>query len=499
MNVRETQVLVIGAGFSGICVAIRLASTGMDFLILERAADVGGTWRNNTYPGCSVDVAAHKYSFSFALNPNWSARRPGQPEILSYLRSIVESSGLHERIVYREDAISASYDTTMGLWRVVTASGRLYSSWAVVLATGALQQPNIPELEGLSLFRGDQFHSAQWPQGLDLRGKRVAVIGTGASAIQFIPRIQPIVEKLFVFQRTPPWIIPRWDRDVGERAKNLFRRFPVLMRLYRWLLFWQAEVTAVAFVRYLSLLRIAEVLALRHMKRSISDSVLRGLLTPNYRLGCKRILRSDDYYAAVAVENVEVVTSEISRVDERAIWTADGEVRGVDVIIFGTGFHVADAFTGVRIAGLKALTLAEAWHGGMEAHLGVSVTGFPNLFLMVGPNSGVGHNSLVFMIELQAKYIARLLKRAHLTDGALMVTPTVFRKYNTALQRRLQRTVWARGRCQSWYLDDRGVNRALWPGTIVSYWLRTLTARMRDYVSLGGAGGQGPLTGGRGR
>jgi cation diffusion facilitator CzcD-associated flavoprotein CzcO len=476
--VRHAAVAILGSGFSGLGVAIELKRAGVDDLVLlERAAAVGGTWRDNQYPGCACDVPSHLYSFSFAPNPDWSRYFAPQPEIWAYLERCADAFDVRRHILFQREVVEATWDDGPAVWRLRTRSGEELTADAVVMGTGALSNPATPRLAGAERFQGAQFHSARWDHGYDLRGKRVAVVGTGASAVQFVPRIQPLVEKLYVLQRTPPWILPRHDRAFRTWEKALLRAVPGARWLYRQSIYWRLEGRVLAFREHEALMRLVAAQAKRHMARTIRDPRLRRLLTPGYTPGCKRILLSDDYYPAIAQPNVEVIAQEIAGAGERSVELASGRALDVDAIIYGTGFRVHDYLGGLPVTGRGGARLAAVWRGGAEAYLGTVVAGFPNLFLMTGPNTGLGHNSMVVMIEGQARYVAqaiRLLRQRRL--AAMEVRPEVQSAYNAWLKRKIAPAVWSSG-CRSWYLDDRGRNTTLWPSFATSF--RTRTARLR--------------------
>jgi cation diffusion facilitator CzcD-associated flavoprotein CzcO len=376
---------------------------------------------------------------------------------------------------------AAAFDEPSGTWRIDTAGGDSLSAQVVVSGTGPLRRPSVPDLPGLARFAGRTFHSARWDHSYDLRGKRVAVVGTGASAIQFIPRIAPVVERLHIFQRTPPWIVPKLDRPFSEREKRVFERIPAVERLYRYFLYWAMESRGMGFVVEPRILHFLERLAHRHIRAAIPDPELRRIVTPSYRMGCKRILISDDYYPALTRPNVDVVTSGIAEIEEHAVVTRDGVARPVDAILFGTGFDVAGSLAPMRVYGLGGRELSAAWQGGAEAYYGLAVSGFPNFFLLLGPNSGLGHNSIIFMVEAQVHYIMECIRRLY--ERRLLyldVLPRAQRELNERLQESMKRTIWMTG-CQSWYLDERGRNFTLWPGFTVAYWLRTRRVALGDF------------------
>lgn len=484
------EVAVVGAGFSGIGMAIKLKQAGRDdFVILEKAGDVGGTWRENSYPGCACDIPSHLYSFSFEPNPDWTRHYPRQQEIWDYLRRCVDKYGLTRHIRFNTKMAAAEFDDATRTWRLTTDSGELVRARVVVAGLGPLHKPAVPDLPGLDTFAGRTFHSAQWDHDYDLTGKRVAVIGTGASAIQFVPRIAAQVEQLHLFQRTPPWVMPKPDRRLTEFERRLFRALPSTQRAFRNLIYWRQELLALGFVVHPKLMGGIQRLARWHIKRRIADPALRAAVTPSYVIGCKRILISSDYYPALTRPNVELVTGGVAEVLPNAVITADGVRRTVDAIIFGTGFHVTDSLTNEPIAGRNGLKLAEAWRDGMQAYRGVSIAGFPNLFLLAGPNSGLGHNSIVFMIETQVQHIMRCLDLLDRRSGtSIGVRDGAQQAFNDRIQAELDNTVWSTG-CKSWYLDEHGNNRTLWPGFTFTYWWRTRQPRAADYEVAGEAAG----------
>jgi cation diffusion facilitator CzcD-associated flavoprotein CzcO len=460
---QDVRVAIVGSGFSGLGMAIRLRQAGIeDFVVLERADDVGGTWRDNSYPGCACDVPSHLYSFSFAPNPEWTSTFSPQQEIWDYLRECAERYGVMEHVRFGHEVQDAAWDEDAQRWRIETSCGTL-TAQALVLGTGPLSAPSIPDLPGLERFEGTTFHSATWDHDHALDGERVAVVGTGASAIQFVPKIQPRVGKLHVFQRTAPWIMPRPDRPLKGWERRLYRALPAAQLLMRAGIYWARESFVLGF-RHPRAMRLGQRLALRHLERQVRDRELRRKLTPTYRMGCKRVLISNDYLPALGRENVEVVTDAIAEVRPRSIVTADGTEREVDTIIFGTGFHVTDMPAAERVRGRDGSTLAEHWDGSPQAHLGAMVSGYPNLFFIVGPNTGLGHNSIVFMIESQCNYVLSALRLMDERGAAeLDVRPEAQASYNAQLQERMRGTVWTSGGCASWYLDANGRNTTLWP------------------------------------
>lgn len=487
----HVDVAIVGSGFAGLGMAIKLKQAGRDdFVVLERADDVGGTWRDNTYPGCQCDVPSNVYSFSFAPNPRWSRTFAPQQEIWEYLRAVTERYALRPQIRFGAELTNAAWDDAAQRWTVETARGTL-TARVLVGAMGALSQPAIPDLPGLDRFGGEAFHSAAWNHDHDLTGRRVAVIGTGASAIQFVPAIQPQVGQMTVFQRTAPWIMPRRDRRVRPRERGLFKLLPAAQQAVRSAVYWGRELTVLPFMRPRLLGRIPEQMARAHLKRSVADPELRARLTPDYAIGCKRILLSNEWYPALQQPNVEVVSDGIAEIADNGVITRDGRLHEADTIIFGTGFHVTDMPFVERLRGRGGKLLGELWREqGMAALRGTTIAGFPNLFLLVGPNTGLGHNSIVFMIESQLTYALDALARTE-QAGAAVFEPDAAaqRRWNERLQAKMRGTVWTAGGCASWYLDAHGRNTTLWPGS--SWRFRSATRRFdpAEYALTAAAGG----------
>jgi cation diffusion facilitator CzcD-associated flavoprotein CzcO len=478
------KLAIIGSGFAGLGMAIQLKKAGYDdFVILEKDSDLGGTWRDNRYPGCACDVPSHMYSFSYELNPDWSRMFAPQEEIWAYLRRCVAKYELSRHIRYDSAVEALEWEPDAGHWRVSLADGAELTPKAVVSGIGALHVPSMPAIPGASRFAGPVFHSAQWDHSCDLRGKRVAVIGTGASAIQFVPKVAEEASSLRVFQRTPPWIQPKPDFVIPPWARRAFRYVPGAQRLFRDAIYWVLETRAVGFTISPKLMAPQEKVARTHLARQVPDPELRAKVTPDYTIGCKRILLSSDYYPALSQPHVDVVTSGIAEITPTGLVTTDGEVHEVDVIIYGTGFKVTDALAEQRIIGRDGLKIQEAWAEGIEAHHGVTIAGFPNLFFLLGPNTGLGHNSVVFMIESQVQHVLSCLRLLEEEKAnAIEVRPAAQRRFNKGLRRRLGKAVWNEGGCKSWYLDENGVNRTLWPGFTFEYWARTRRARRGDYT-----------------
>ncbi len=477
------DVAVIGAGFAGIGMAARLQEVGInDVVLLERGDAVGGTWRDNHYPGCACDVPSHLYSFSFRQNPDWSRLYPEQHEIRAYLEDCVDEFGLRDRIRLDSRVELAEYDESLPGWRIVCDNGETLLARTLVSAIGGLSRPSTPEIEGAECFRGASFHSAEWDHDVELAGKRVAVIGTGASAIQFVPRIADEAGTLTLFQRTPPWIVAKNDRPMRGWEKFLLRHLPPVRWLFRYFLYWRQEVLGVGFTVSPRLMRLGRHQALKHLADGIKDPELRDKLTPNYQIGCKRVLLSDDYYPSLEKDNVAVNTEGIERFTEDGIIDACGQHHSVDVVIYGTGFNAVDPLSPTRIVGRDGRELATDWAGGPEAYLGISVTGYPNLFLLMGPNTGLGHNSVIFMIEAQVRYVRQLITRVlRGPDATVDVLEDAQTRFNRKLQKSLKGTVWTSG-CSSWYQTDTGRLIAIWPGFTFTYWFRTLRPKLGRYL-----------------
>jgi cation diffusion facilitator CzcD-associated flavoprotein CzcO len=478
----DSTVAIIGAGFSGIGLAIRLRRQGIDdFVVLERNDGVGGTWWANTYPGCACDVPSHLYSYSFAPNPDWTRTYSRQPEIRAYLRRVVDEFGVAPHIRLSTEVRSARWDEASNRWELETSSGPVRAR-VLVSGTGPLVEPRIPDVPGLERFEGPTFHSARWDHSISLRGKRVAAVGTGASAIQFVPSIAPEVERLHVFQRTPPWVMPHSSRPITPLERRLYRAFPALQRLVRGGIYAARELLVLGFVKQPRIMRALERVSRRHMEQQLRDPELRAKATPDYTLGCKRILPSNEWYPALSRDNVELVTDAIAEVREHSIVTADGAEREVDAIVFGTGFHVVDMPIGRLVQGRGGRTLAETWNGSPRAHLGATVAGFPNLFIMLGPNTGLGHSSMVYMIESQIAYVVDALRTMRERGAEVVeVREDVMARSNERLQRRMRGTVWSTG-CRSWYLDAEGRNPTLWPDWTWRFRRRTARFEESEYV-----------------
>jgi cation diffusion facilitator CzcD-associated flavoprotein CzcO len=482
-NVQRVDVAIVGSGFAGLGAAVRLREAGReDFLILEKGDSLGGTWRDNTYPGCACDVQSHLYSFSFAPNPDWTRTFARQPEIRAYLERIADRFALRDRIRFGAEVTAARWAGKR--WELDLADGSQVHARVVVWGTGALHEPSVPDIPGIDDLTGTVFHSAQWRHDHDLTGRRVAVIGTGASAIQFVPAIQPRVASLALFQRTAPWVLPKPDRPVPAAMRRLYRAVPGVQKLQRALIYARNEALVSGFLKPRRM-AVVERFARAYLHRVFADRPdLEAKVTPDFTIGCKRILMSNDYYPALKQPNVDLVTEKIVRVTPNAVVTADGVEHEVDTIIFGTGFRVgAGVGKSVPITGRDGVRLAE--QGAVEGFLGTTIAGFPNLFVLTGPNTGLGHSSMVFMIESQLNYVLDALRVLDEHDAVALDTRRDRQEaYNATLQGRLDGSVWTAGGCASWYLDDDGRNRTLWPGYTFDFRRRTRKVRPSDHELL---------------
>ncbi len=479
---KDVQIAIIGSGFGGIGTAIRLKQEEFeDFIIFERADDVGGVWRDNTYPGCACDVQSHLYSLSFVPNPDWTHSFSPQAEIWDYLRKCAREYDVLPHIRFGHNVKEAVWEQNLQRWRIQTSKDT-YLAPLLISAAGSFSEPKLPELPGRETFKGKVFHSSRWDHRFEIKQSRVAVIGTGASAIQFVPAIQPHVKKLHVFQRTAPWIVRRHDRPFAQLERQLFRHFPPAQRLMRAGIYSFREVLGFAF-RHPWAMKLLQPMARRHLKRSVADPVLRAKLTPNYLMGCKRVLISNDYLPALTQPNVELVTDGIAEVRKHSIIGNDGLERAVDAIIFGTGFHVSDFPFAGRVRGRDGRTLSEVWAGSPKALAGTTVAGFPNFFLLVGPNTGLGHSSIIYMLEAQIEHMlsALLYMRRH-GLAAIEARPEAQAAYIADVDKNMRGTVWTSGGCLSWYLDITGRNSTLWPTSSWKFRRRVARFAPGEYV-----------------
>lgn len=476
------RVLIIGAGFAGVGLAIQLQKRGIDdFLVLEKAASVGGTWRDNHYPGAACDVPSHLYSYSFEPKTDWSRKFAPQAEIVAYIQHCVDKHQLAGKIRCNTEVASAEFEQTSGLWRVIGKNGEHYLAQALVSACGQLNQPAYPRIPGLESFAGEAFHSARWNHAYDLAGKRVAVIGTGASAIQFVPEIVPKVQHLTLFQRSAAYVISKPDRAYKRWELALLRRWPWLQQIDRGLKYVQHEVRALAFIHFPALMKLFQFSFQRHLAAAIADPERQRQLQPDYPLGCKRILISNNYFPALAQGNVEIVNQAIQSITAHGVVTADGREHPVDALIYGTGFAATDFLAPMQIKGLRGVELNQAWRDGAEAYKGISVSGFPNLFLLYGPNTNLGHNSILYMLESQFAYVLNCLGALQQQGLRYMdVKPQVQQRFNQHLQQVIRHSIWEQG-CTSWYKNAAGKNTNNWPGFTFTYRQQTRHLELADY------------------
>jgi cation diffusion facilitator CzcD-associated flavoprotein CzcO len=478
----DVEIAIVGTGFGGLGMAIRLKQQGVrDLVVLERASDVGGTWFANAYPGCQCDVPSNLYSFSFAPNPDWTHSYPLQPQIQRYLRRCAERFGILEHTHLSCEMREAAWDSAAGRWQIETSSGRLRAK-VLVAAPGLLSEPTAPPIPGLDGFGGTVFHTARWDHGHDLSGERVALIGTGATAVQVGPQIRPKVARLHVFQRTPGWVLPHPDRAIPRAIRRLYARVPAIQRLVRHGDYAMRETLAAGMTHHRRLLGPVELVARAQLRVQVRDPAMRAQLTPRYHIGCKRVLLSNDWYPMLVAPNAELVTAPIAEVRERSIVTADAVERPVDAIILATGFRPTNPPIAHRLTGAGGQLLADVWNGSPQAYVGTVISGFPNLFLLYGPNVNLGHSSIVYMLESQIHYVLQaiaLLRRGDVK--ALDVRPAVQRAYNEDIARRLSTTVWDAGGCASWYLDANGRNSTMWPDYTFRYRRRVDRFDVADY------------------
>lgn len=479
----QRRIAIIGSGFSGLCLGIQLKQAGIDsFTIYEKSDRLGGTWRDNTYPGACCDVPSFSYCFSFEQKTDWSRKWSPHGEIREYMEHCARKYDLLPHVRFATEIAGAAFDESRALWRLETADGEVIEAEVLVCAVGQLNRPYVPEIPGLESFRGERFHSAQWNHGYDLGGKRVGVIGNAASAIQFIPQIAPKVERLTIFQRSANWMLPRGDRAYTEREKERFGRHPKLARLYRWWIWLLLELRFPLFVGSAFLAKQTRKAALQNIADNVTDPELREKLVPDYPIGGKRILVSDDYYPALNRPNVSIVTAGIDHVEEDGVVTRDGTKHPCDALILATGFESTRFLAPMRIRGRSGRTLEREWAEGARAYRGITVAGFPNLFLMYGPNTNLGHNSIIFMIECQTNYIVQAVRTLIERDVAWIdLTERAMEAYNERIQKELEGTVWARTP-HSWYKTEAGRITNNWSGSTVRYWWTTRRFDVENYA-----------------
>ncbi len=478
----ELRIAIIGAGFAGIGAAATFRKAGFTgVVVFERGAGVGGTWRDNTYPGAACDVPSHLYSFSFAPKPDWGHRYSGQAEILAYLENVTDTFGLRPAMRFNTAVQRATWDETAQAWLVETSDGTSALFDVLIPAVGQLSVPRIPAFAGLADYAGASFHAARWDHSVGFAGKRVAVVGSAASAVQIVPELAKACAQVSVFQRSPNWIIPRMNHGYGARTQRLLRALPALRRLLRHTIYTYQETLFGAFRTGSRRNRWVTKLAKWHLSRQVSDPALRAKLTPDYPLGCKRLLVSDDYLPCFNRSNVALVDTEIARFTRAGIRTSDGVEREFDLVVFATGFDVRNCLAPVAITGRDGVSLQEAWSDGPHAYHGVATPGFPNMFLLYGPNTNLGHSSIVFMLECQFRYILQCLAHISAADvSALEVRPEANAAYNSGLHARLAGTVWAAD-CGSWY-GQGGKITANWSSSTTAFWAQMRRVRLGDFV-----------------
>lgn len=480
----DFEIGIVGAGFAGIIAALRLQKSNRNsFVIFEKALEVGGTWRDNTYPGCACDVPSNLYSISFEPNPGWQRNYSSQSEILEYLKRIVEKNCLERYIRYDSDIVHYKFDEEHGLWSLTSRKGRTTVVRSVIMAIGPFNRPQIPNIKGIDSFRGETLHSARWNHNLDLNGKRVAVIGTGASAVQIVPAIAEKVSRLTVFQRTPAWIGPRMESAVSLSKQQRYKQYPFLQKLNRWLLYWFLEFRGLLFMGNEPIYKYFQRLSLQKLEAEVKDPDIRRKLTPNYKLGCKRILSSDDYLSTFNRQNVELETDPIVEITPEGINTENSTAHEFDVIIFATGFEVAEITTDMKVFGRNGRELLTEWRQiGLEAYRGTTVSGYPNLTFLLGPNTGLGHNSMIHMMESQMNYILKYLDLLEKQNAPafLDLKSDVQQNYNRKLNEQFQTTVWASG-CESWYFNKAGKNTTLYPRLTARFRHETKRINSKEY------------------
>lgn len=484
----KIDIVIIGAGFAGVGAGIKLKEAGItSFKIFEKGAEIGGTWRDNTYPGCACDIPSFLYSYSFEPNPNWSRSFSPHDEILNYIKHCVKKYEIESHIQLQTEIKEARFDETTGSWTILDNSGNKYTANVIISAPGPLNRPLYPKVNGIDNFKGESFHSMFWNHDYDFTGKKVAVIGTGASAIQFIPEIAKEVEHLTVFQRTPPWIQAKDNKRISDKSKKTFQRFPWYQKFWRELIYWFLEYRGLSQYADNKVRANRKKRSLEHLHNSISDKALIEKLTPNYEIGCKRVLLSDNYYPTLERENVTLETNATKEITANGIVDGTGKLHEVDAIIYGTGFHTTTYQHLYSVYGLDNKSLFDEWNEkGAEAYYGITSNGFPNLLHMVGPNTGLGHNSIIHMMESQLSYILDYIKKLQKLPGkTLDVKSEVQERFNIKTQEELSKMIWSSGGCSSYYLrNNDGKNTSIWPGTTMSYRKQTRKINLKDYQIL---------------
>jgi cation diffusion facilitator CzcD-associated flavoprotein CzcO len=488
-EVKAFFAVIVGSGFSGLCMAIKLKQAGHSFCLLEQADSIGGTWRDNTYPGAACDVPSNLYCFSFAANPNWSRTYPQQTEIQAYMNACADRFDVRQYMQFKQRVSSASFDEKTRLWEIKTNDGQqVFYARSLIVGTGGLSRPQMPDIEGLADFKGPIFHTARWNHEVSLKGKRVALIGTGASAIQVVPAIADQVSELTIFQRTPPWIVFKPDFAIQKWHRWLRKKIPWMQKINRTFVYCWHEAWAIAFTRFPRILKQVQQFSKLFIWFHVRDADLRRKLTPNYIIGCKRVLLSNHYLASLNRSKVRLITESICKITSSGIVTSDGNEHAFDILIACTGFQAAEAGVPFPVHGLQERELNTHWQsgGGASAYLGTTVSGFPNLFIMSGPNTALGHNSMIYIIESQANYVMSAMHQlAKRPQHAFDIDSEQQRNYNQQLQQRLAGTVWNTGGCSSWYLASNGLNTTLWPDFTFVFRRKTRHFDLQNYHILG--------------
>jgi cation diffusion facilitator CzcD-associated flavoprotein CzcO len=479
-NAPAPSVAILGAGVAGICTAIKLKKAGnTNFTIYEKASEIGGTWRENTYPGCSCDVPLHMYQYSFEMQPSWTKKYVFAADIKAYLEFVVDKYGLRKHIRFNTEIDEAHFDEQSGIWHLKSGAANFEAN-VLVAGTGQLHRPLYPNIPGRDAFRGTSWHSANWNHGYDLHGKKVGVIGTGASAIQFVPEVAREAGELFIYQRTPAWVAPRPQREFAGWEKALYKAVPWLMNLQRYKIYWQGELLFWTFHNKGDAIKEA---ANAEMALHVQDPAKRAALTPDYEPGCKRVLFANDWFPAMGRDNVHLVTDKIARIVEDGIETADGKVQKLDAIVYGTGFDTTHFLGPMKVTGLAGRDIKDAWKGGAEAHHGMTVSGFPNFFMLYGPNTNLGHNSIIFMIECQANYIVQCVEKLRQDNLVYLdVKADVQRASNQVVQDDNAKSVFASGGCTSWYKTAEGKVTNNWANYTFKYWWRTRRPNFAEFT-----------------
>ncbi len=477
------KVAVIGSGFAGILMGIKLKQAGIhDFVIFEKAAQLGGTWRDNIYPGCACDVESHLYSYSFELNPDWTRAFSPQLEIWQYLEHCADKYDVRNHIQFERGIVSAEWSDDSGTWHLQDSLNVMHETQFIASATGGLSIPALPQIDGLGSFQGSAFHTAQYDNSVDLKGKRIGIIGTGASAIQLVPQLAKVASQLHLFQRTPPWVLPKPDFDFSKGVKSTFRKMPALMEMYRQTLYWVHEMFVLGFVFHPAFMKVPQMLAKNHIRRKVKNLETRKQLTPTWTMGCKRVLLSNDYYPAFNQPNVELITQPIQQIQPSGIKTSDGKDFDIDALVYATGFKATEYLSNIKVIGKNGHSLREVWGQCPEGYLGTTISGFPNFFTFTGPNTGLGHSSIIVIMEAQVRYIIDAINKLE-EEGmqSADVKKEVQKEYNVELQKTIQKSVWQKGGCKSWYQDETGKNPTLWPGFTFTFSNKTKRFDSENY------------------